>query len=240
MSTPISEDPNKFYKEQYKIAIDARDKLNDNYHKWMTYYYVANAAILVAVTSLYQKDDSNGALLMLPLIGLLTSMLWNLSCKGYYYWSISWIQIIIRYERLILGDDVKNGVYSIFSSNVVHDNHSFLKPNTSANISTPKLTLIFSYFTILLWAFFSGYQYWIMNDDQADLQKGITIFIGFVVFAFLYTGIFPTYAQSLSKGTHTLVECLPTHSAKPKSFCKRLTINLKMHWGIKVKESDIL
>ena len=240
MNTSIFEEQKKFYKEQYKLSIDARDKLNDNYHKWMTYYYVANAAILVAITSLYTKDGSNTALLLLPLIGLLASMLWNLSGKGYYYWSTSWIQIIIRYERLIMGDDKDNGVYSIFSKDIVNDNHSFLKPNTSANISTPKLTLIFSQFTMLLWVIFSIWQFWAMNGDETHLYRILIIAVIFIVFIFLYTGIFPTYAQSLGKGTHTLVECLHPDPEEPAGFLKRLKINLRMNFGLKVEDSDIL
>lgn len=240
MSTPISAEQKEFYKGQYKLAIDARDKLNDNYHKWMTYYYVANAAILVAITSLYSKDTSNPALLLLPLIGLLASMLWNLSCKGYYYWSTSWIQIIIRYERLIMENDTDNGVYSIFSKNIVNADHSFLKPNTSANISTPKLTLIFSQFTMLLWSIFSVWQFWVMNDNETNLHKSIIVAVISIIFVFLYIGIFPTYAQSLGKGTHTLVECLPPNAGKSARFFKRLIINLRLNLGFEVKNVDRL
>ena len=50
------EDKKATLEKQYKIAIDARDKLNDNYHKWMTFYYIANGAILVAITTLYSKQ----------------------------------------------------------------------------------------------------------------------------------------------------------------------------------------
>ncbi len=68
---------------QYKYAVDARDKLNDNYHKWMTYYYVANAAILVAITTLFTKVPDDKGILPLSLIGVFVCTLWHLSCKGY-------------------------------------------------------------------------------------------------------------------------------------------------------------
>lgn len=71
--------------EQYKLAINSRDKLTDNYHKWMTFYYVAGSAILIAITTLYNKDSENQGLLFLSLLGLFICILWNLSCKGYYH-----------------------------------------------------------------------------------------------------------------------------------------------------------
>ena len=104
---------------QYKYAVDARDKLTDNYYKWMTYYYVANAAILVAIT---QNDNNLGenATIILGLIGVFVCTLWHLSCKGYYYWSNSWIKIIILIENELIqtnptSPSSKLGVYSVFS-----------------------------------------------------------------------------------------------------------------------------
>ncbi len=71
---------------QYKTAIDARDKLNDNYHKWMTFYYVANGAILVAITTLFsQHCELDSGVFVLSLLGLLTCIIGIYSCKGYYY-----------------------------------------------------------------------------------------------------------------------------------------------------------
>ena len=144
---------------QYKNAIDARDKLNDNYHKWMTYYYVANAAILVSITTLYGKCNTSGVIFFLSLLGLLICILWNLSCKGYYYWSKSWIDIIINLEKKVTNDEQDKFVYGSFSQNVVGlEKHSW-HPIKPANISTPKLTLLFSFVSIISWTVVLVYEF---------------------------------------------------------------------------------
>ncbi len=137
--------------DYYKLAINARDKLNENYHKWMTFYYVANGAILVAVTTLV-KDCNFFAILFLSVIGTMISIFWHLSCKGYYYWSNNWIDIIMAHERVLLKDreDELIGVYSIFSKKVDDKKkNSFYNTMGYANVSTPKLTLIFSFLVII-------------------------------------------------------------------------------------------
>lgn len=165
--------------QQYKYAVDARDKLTDNYYKWMSYYYLANAAILVAVTQLAKNGDEN-AMLTLSFIGVFVCFLWHLSCKGYYYWSNSWIKIIIRIEKLLLATTYhKNasGVYSVFSIEVKTADKpcNILIPNRAANISTPKLTLIFSYLSISCWLLYGCYKFY--YTDIIALSKTYRILI---------------------------------------------------------------
>ena len=147
----------KFCREQYKLAIDARDKLNDNYHKWMTFYYIANAAVLVAITNLH-NECTGSTLTLLSLIGVLVCIFWNLSCRGYNYWSNSWLNIILELERKIYKNQKENIIYGAFSKEVVEGERGCWKPIKSANISTPKLTLLFSFISILLWTAVSIYQ----------------------------------------------------------------------------------
>ncbi|MEO6849294.1 MAG: hypothetical protein ABI166_01635, partial [Mucilaginibacter sp.] len=148
------------FEKQYNVAIDARDKLNDNYHKWMTFYYVANGAILVAVTSLSNKvDNYNVVLLTLAIVAIYTCITWNLSCRGYYYWSLSWIDIIMHFERKIANGDIYKMPYSMFSGDVVNRFDHKNNPLTPANISTPKLTLRFSIFAITCWALLFLYEF---------------------------------------------------------------------------------
>lgn len=138
--------------KQYKLAIEARDKLNDNHHKWMTYYYIANAAILVAITSIFKENAVNKGIFALSVLGMLTGLLWHLSCKGYYYWSLSWINIIQDLEQLITKDDASIGVYSVFSRKVADKNLRYnLSPLREANISTPKLILLLSFSAMIFW-----------------------------------------------------------------------------------------
>jgi hypothetical protein len=194
-------------KEQYKLAIDARNKLNDDFHKWMTYYYVANGAVLVAVISLSKAPSDNLGLIALGLIGLLVSMFWNLSCKGYYYWSKSWILIIQRFEKLLFSDfELQHfGVYALFSKEVDSDKSSILKLNASASISTPKLTMMLSASSIICWFFFTAYRYFVSFPKCCSECKFLVIGLSFIILLVAYTNLFPKCAQSRNNGEHTLV-----------------------------------
>lgn len=126
----------------------------------MSFYYVANGALLVAITTLYSKtpisvQPSTIGVAALTSLGILTSMIWNLSCKGYYHWSLSWMDIIMYLERKLAKNDKDLMIYNTFSSNVT--DNSFI-PTKPANISTPKLTLFFSAACIVCWAIFGFIQ----------------------------------------------------------------------------------
>ncbi len=192
--------------DYYKLAIDARDKLNENYHKWMTFYYVANGAILVAVTALVE-DCSFLAILPLSLVGTMISIFWHLSCKGYYYWSYNWIEIIKAHERKLLKgrEDKLIGIYSIFSEEV-HDKEEKNKVYGIINyksISTPKLTLIFSFIAILLWIGFGVIFFWI-KCNLPLLCKSLISILGLIIFLLLYP-YFINKVQSKENDSHRLV-----------------------------------
>lgn len=169
-------------KEQYKLAIDARDKLNDNYHKWMTFYYVANAAILVAITQLFKEGKLNLGIQILSILGIIICIFWNLSCKGYYYWSKSWIEIIQKLEKKYIEDNTELGVYSAFSENV----ESSTSPFKQGNISTPKLTLLFSAIAISGWILFSIYVFSVLFYCLPNFYKFIFSFIFIGIMAMFY------------------------------------------------------
>lgn len=68
----------------YKLAISARNFHFDHFNKWMTYYYVAVAAIFAGFYNI--KDDNYQIKIGLLSLGFLVSILWHLSCKRYYFW----------------------------------------------------------------------------------------------------------------------------------------------------------
>lgn len=196
---------NELMERQYKLAIEARDKLNDNYHKWMTFYYIANGAVLVAITSLFNNSPLNHGILTLSIIGLVISLLWSLSCKGYNYWSKNWINIIILFEKNLTQDNLDLKVYSIFSKEVANENCNVLIPYKPANISTPKLTLIFSYSVIICWLTFSIFRFFI-EFPEWDLTPKIIISIMYVQLVLIaYTNLLPQFAKSRDVDTHILV-----------------------------------
>lgn len=215
---------------QYKLAIAARDKLKEDFHRWMTYYYVANAAILVAITSLYKNAEASyqqtkivndvakattvthvtkvvqqdPAILLLSVLGIFVCILWNLSCKGYSFWSNSWIEIIIGLERRVTKGDWRLGVYSVFSKDV-HDKHNnVIKPNEPANISTPKLTMLFSYCSMICWIAYSSWTFFHLSSWPGTIK----IVIELVALAFIsvvYIKCLPHFAKSKVGDLHKLI-----------------------------------
>lgn len=194
-------DKKDILENQYKIAIDARDKLNDNYHKWMTFYYVANGAILVAITTLFSKPGFDKGIFLLSLIGVLICMIWNLSCKGYCYWSNSWINLIIELEKKVFGEE--NLVYGAFSKEVAENKNPSWFPLQTNNISTPKLTLIFSFVSFLCWTVYSVYSFNIQFQEKSILSRTIISSIIVLVILFSYL-ILPRFVKSRKIGQHTL------------------------------------
>ena len=105
---------NKEIESAYKTAIAARNFHLDHSNKWMTYYYVAVAAIFVAFYNLKDSDNSNLIYGLLSL-GFLVSVLWHLSCKGYYFWTKNWLDIVLKFERQLYEEQA---IYSLFSKRV--------------------------------------------------------------------------------------------------------------------------
>ena len=192
---------NGIFEKQYKIAIEARDKLNDNYHKWMTFYYVANGAVLVAITTLFSKQGQDKGIFILSLIGVLICIIWNLSCKGYYYWSNSWINLIIELEKKVF--DEENLVYGAFSEKVAVNEKStwyILEPN---NISTPKLTLLFSFTSIVCWTVYAIYLFFIQFNEISTLWKILISILVLLTIIFSYIKL-PILVKSRKDNQHKL------------------------------------
>ena len=142
---------------QYKLAIDARDKLSDNYHKWMSFYYVANGAVVVAITTLFIKDKENKGILLLSILGVFICLLWYLSCRGYNYWSHSWIKIITKLEKAVAEGNDGLLVYSAFSREVVEgEKKGMASPKTSQYIHPKVDNVVFPGFHFNMDHFFSS------------------------------------------------------------------------------------
>ncbi len=192
----------EIFEKQYKIAIEARDKLNDNYHKWMTFFYLANGAILVAITTLFSKQGQDEGIFLLSLIGVLICMIWNLSCKGYYYWSNSWINLIIELEHKVFGEE--NLVYGAFSKKIAMNEKPswhILEPN---NISTPKLTLIFSFISFTCWTIYSIYSFFLQYQEISIWQKIIISILIILTIIFSYLEL-PKIVKSRKDEQHKLI-----------------------------------
>jgi hypothetical protein len=129
-------------------TISARNFHFDHFNKWMTYYYVAVAAIFVGYTSTFSNNKETA--ITLALLGFFISVLWHLSCKGYYFWIKNWTYQINRLEKEI-SDNKK--VFSVFSTQVLEKNDNLISPVESANVSTSKVTLLLSFFVSNAWIY---------------------------------------------------------------------------------------
>ncbi len=190
---------------QYRLAIDARDKLNDNYHKWMNFYYVANGAILVAITTLFNKNERDNGIFLLSLMGIFICLLWNFSCKGYYYWSNNWINIIITLEKKVTKDNNDLLVYSAFSKRVIDAETNSWLPLRPANISTPKVTLLFSTFSVIAWTTFSIVEF-LMLFSHLSLCCKIIIIVAIITVVLLVFLKLPRFVKSRHENKHTYIE----------------------------------
>jgi hypothetical protein len=130
---------------RYKILINARNFHYDNFNKWMTFYYIAIGALFVGFNSLKDSDNIviKGTVLFM---GLLVSIFWHWSCKGYYFWITNYIQLIKKSEENIEGN---KRVYFCIANSKLNNNYFHIL--SGANISTSKITLLFSFSTAISW-----------------------------------------------------------------------------------------
>ncbi len=135
-----------FEQTRYNLIINARNFHYENFNKWMTYYYLAVAAIFVGFYSI--EASNNSSKLCLLILGFITSILWHLSCKGYYFWVKHWTSQLLKLE-----ESNNYAVYSVFSESVKKRENNLLNPLQSANVSTSKVTLLFSFCVSIIWLF---------------------------------------------------------------------------------------
>lgn len=191
--------------ELYKLAIAARNFHYDNFNKWMNFFYVAVGAILISYFS--SKGDIEKFRPLLALLGLVISFYGYLSCKGYYYWIHNWIWQVSRIEGRLDKSDI---LYKSFSEEVIKNNDKILKINSSANISTSKMSLLFFLTICYTFAFILSYH---IVDNLYFLNK-----IGFYVLQYLVLAGVLIYCLMLiaylfrksidsNIAAHTIVKC---------------------------------
>lgn len=171
------------YKD-YNIIINARNFHYENFNKWMTYYYVAVAAVFVGF---YNIDDCNQALkLFLLVVGYIISVLWHLSCKGYYFWVKHWTTQLLKFE-----ESNNFSIYSTFNKSVKENENKLWNPLQSANVSTSKVTLLFSFCITIAWLFFILHKYINCGNCFINIMLNIiaslfmTLMVTFVLKVFL-------------------------------------------------------
>lgn len=140
----------------YQIKIDAKHAHHENFHRWMTFYSVAIGALIVAF---YQFKDGEFLTFSIILFGLVTSYFCHMSCKGYRHWTNHWIREIWAFENVIECEiqKFKNDIspdalkeFKVYTAQSEDPNVKF-NPLKTAKISTPKVTLAYSYTVFWVW-----------------------------------------------------------------------------------------
>lgn len=139
-------DKHHLQEERYKLLINARNFHYDNFNKWMTFFYVAIGALFVGYYNILDKEDYFFQEIIIIIAGLIISIFWHWSCKGYYYWVTQFIKLIMEYEKSL---PIELRIYSCMANKKLNNN--YFHPLKGANISTSKITLLFSLFIILIW-----------------------------------------------------------------------------------------
>ncbi|EAZ83053.2 RipA family octameric membrane protein [Algoriphagus machipongonensis] len=138
--------------EKYKLLIAARNFHYENFNKWLTYFYVANAAIFLGyiqiITSKETECPEKYQFAILSL-GLIAGILLYWSSKGYYYWNINYILLVNYYEKELLGWKERERIYSMFANK--NEQNSFASPVSGANFSTSKIAILFSFIIATSW-----------------------------------------------------------------------------------------
>ena len=107
-------------------------------------------ALFVAFYTLLDSKENQVFTIPVAILGLITSVLWLCSVKGYYAWIISWINVVKYYEECLNEGNRVNGarfVYGLFFE-TEPSNCSVTAPS---RFSTQKLTLLFVFSCIIGW-----------------------------------------------------------------------------------------
>lgn len=141
-----------FEERQYQRLIDARNFHYENFNKWSLYFYAIIAALFAGYYSLRGQNEPIDEIIKwsILILGYIVSMFCYLSGKGYYYWEMNWIKLIMHYEKQVWPLKKEESVYSIFADEKGLSNYWCIRKG--ANISSSKLSLIVSFTITCAWA----------------------------------------------------------------------------------------
>lgn len=137
-----------FDKYRFEQLVKARDKFNTTFHLWMTFFITVIGALFIGFYTVLPDagQKPSGAVILIAGLGYFVSLIWHLSCKGYYLWVRNWISLVMDCERHL---PKQSSIYSCFYN--VCDEGSYFNPLKHANISTGKLLGVFSFGITLVW-----------------------------------------------------------------------------------------
>ena len=146
-------------KDRYEILIKARNFHYENFNKWMTYFYVMIAALVVGLCNILAKSNDNSHILtdksyiltIISSLGFIISIAWYWANKGYYYWNINFITLVNHYESNLLKLKEKERIYFVFANK--EKQNDYTSPVSGANISTSKISILLAFIITCFWGF---------------------------------------------------------------------------------------
>lgn len=144
--------------EYYKIAIDGRKTLLENYNHWMNMYAIINGALFVGFYSIAEKSSDAVPFIIkfaILVLGCVAGWLWHFSTKGYYDWMLSWLNVISFYENKLRECTESDSVY-IYRAFIISKGNKMLNEKTIQPFSTQKLTQKFTLVVAIVWSLITG------------------------------------------------------------------------------------
>lgn len=171
--------------EKYQLLVSARNFHYENFNKWLTYFYVANAAIFVGYIQIISTDpckvqfDQDNATFGILLFGSLAGLLLFWSSKGYYYWNINFIMMVNHYEKSVLEWEPEKRIYATMANKGVQNN--YLCPLSGANYSTSKIAIFFAFCIAVAWGALTFKTMEILPNDWSTILKVSACILGSVI-----------------------------------------------------------
>lgn len=203
---------NENNKYLYDKAIEGRQFHMECFNHWMNMYAIFNGALLVAFTAL-SKVDNEFFIILITLLGIITSALWCFSVHGYYDWIISWINVVSFYETKLENENESVYIYRLFA-----------KTKPKFPFSTQKCTQCFTMCVLNSWIFTFLYQL-ISVFKSKDISirewicENVCILILLILFitACLSIFCFQNLRENLTKTHKNLTEIRTSNSRRLNS-----------------------
>ena len=173
----------------YEKAIEGRNFHYQNYNTWVNYYSIFNGALFVGY---YSLKDGDLLKIIIVLLGFVTAICWHLTVKGHYNWMISWINIVHEYENKLseLSDNEENYyVYNVYTRPK--------KDFYNENLSTQKMTSIFTFVVCISWGILLTYaltkilekiQLFLISNQIIQIISSLTfVIVLFFIFCRIFT-----------------------------------------------------
>lgn len=172
----------------YEKAIEGRNFHYQNYNTWVNYYSIFNGALFVGY---YSLKDGDLLKIIIVLLGFVTAICWHLTVKGHYNWMISWINIVHEYENKLseLSDNEENYyVYNVYTRPK--------KDFYNKNLSTQKMTSIFTFVVCISWGILLTYaltkilekiQLFLISNQIQIISSITFVIVLFFIFCRIFT-----------------------------------------------------